>query len=96
VPKHRAVERPVVFEYLSPVPDDVLFPSSSHHSQGAPSYEQAKAIASQVSTSSLVKTAFYGEDANWGRILCAMSVRLMVHAHFRSVSEPTHIQLCRV
>jgi glutamate N-acetyltransferase/amino-acid N-acetyltransferase len=25
-----------------------------------------------VSTSSLVKTALYGEDANWGRILCAV------------------------
>ncbi len=23
-------------------------------------------------TSNLVKTAFFGEDANWGRILCAM------------------------
>ncbi|KAL7414696.1 arginine biosynthesis protein ArgJ [Mrakia frigida] len=40
--------------------------------KGAPSYDQAKAIAAQVSTSSLVKTAFYGEDANWGRILCAI------------------------
>jgi len=29
-------------------------------------------VASSVSTSSLVKCALYGEDANWGRILCAV------------------------
>lgn len=29
-------------------------------------------MASTVSTSSLVKTALAGEDANWGRILCAV------------------------
>lgn len=42
--------------------------------QGAPDYEQAKVVASTIAKSSLVKTALYGEDANWGRILCAMSV----------------------
>ncbi|GAA5999508.1 glutamate N-acetyltransferase [Rhodotorula paludigena] len=40
--------------------------------QGAPTYEGAHKIASTVSTSSLVKTALHGEDANWGRILCAV------------------------
>ncbi|BGO92504.1 hypothetical protein NBRC10512_000419 [Rhodotorula toruloides] len=40
--------------------------------QGAPSYEGAHKIASTVSTSSLVKCALHGEDANWGRILCAV------------------------
>ncbi|GAA6036818.1 hypothetical protein JCM8097_003493 [Rhodosporidiobolus ruineniae] len=40
--------------------------------QGAPTYEDAHRIASTVSTSSLVKTALHGEDANWGRILCAV------------------------
>ncbi|KAJ6474603.1 hypothetical protein C8R47DRAFT_1179215 [Mycena vitilis] len=39
--------------------------------KGAPTYEAAHRIASRVSTSALVKTAFYGEDANWGRILSA-------------------------
>ncbi|KAF8344776.1 hypothetical protein F5887DRAFT_1283104 [Amanita rubescens] len=39
--------------------------------KGAPRYENAHAIASKISTSALVKTALYGEDANWGRILSA-------------------------
>lgn len=34
-------------------------------------YEDAKQVASTVAQSSLVKTALYGKDANWGRILCA-------------------------
>ncbi|GAA5832569.1 hypothetical protein JCM11251_001372 [Rhodosporidiobolus azoricus] len=42
------------------------------HVKGAPTYEDAHRIASTVSTSSLVKTALHGEDANWGRILCAV------------------------
>ena len=29
-------------------------------------------IAKSVCTSPLVKTAVYGNDANWGRLLCAM------------------------
>ena len=29
-------------------------------------------LAKSVVTSSLVKAAMYGHDANWGRILCAM------------------------
>ncbi|KAI0925062.1 hypothetical protein AcW2_005757 [Taiwanofungus camphoratus] len=45
--------------------------------EGAPTYGDAHNIASRISTSALVKTALYGEDANWGRILAAMgSVRL--------------------
>lgn len=33
---------------------------------------QAVTLSKAVITSSLVKTAVYGNDANWGRILCAM------------------------
>ncbi len=40
--------------------------------KGANSQEQAKQAAFSVATSSLVKTAFFGEDANWGRIICAL------------------------
>jgi len=40
--------------------------------KGAKTQEDAKTIAKSVVTSSLVKTAMFGEDANWGRILCAM------------------------
>ncbi|KAJ1725154.1 glutamate N-acetyltransferase [Coemansia erecta] len=39
---------------------------------GARSFGDAKQVASTIATSSLVKTAFYGQDANWGRILCAV------------------------
>ncbi|KAN0137021.1 arginine biosynthesis bifunctional protein ArgJ beta chain [Lactarius tabidus] len=39
--------------------------------EGARSYEDAHKIASRISTSALVKTALYGEDANWGRVLAA-------------------------
>lgn len=38
---------------------------------GAKSAEDARLIAKSVCGSSLVKTAMFGEDANWGRILCA-------------------------
>ncbi|WFD28046.1 hypothetical protein MNAN1_003054 [Malassezia nana] len=39
--------------------------------KNAGTYDQAHAIASSISTSALVKCAMHGEDANWGRILCA-------------------------
>jgi len=39
--------------------------------KGAQSYEDAIKIAETVAHSSLVKTALFGEDANWGRILAA-------------------------
>ena len=39
---------------------------------GAESKEQAVTLSKSVVTSSLVKAAIYGHDANWGRILCAM------------------------
>ena len=38
----------------------------------SPFYEDAKSIASTIARSPLVKTALYGKDANWGRILCAI------------------------
>jgi glutamate N-acetyltransferase / amino-acid N-acetyltransferase len=40
--------------------------------QGAPSDAAAWRIADTVAHSPLVKTAFFGEDANWGRILAAV------------------------
>ena len=38
---------------------------------GAATDEDATAIARAVATSQLCKTAFFGQDANWGRIACA-------------------------
>ena len=40
--------------------------------KGMKSAEEAKQIAKTVGTSSLVKTALFGEDANWGRIIAAL------------------------
>ncbi len=40
--------------------------------RGARNVKDAKQAAYTVAHSPLVKTAFFGEDANWGRILCAL------------------------
>ncbi|MCR5175343.1 MAG: bifunctional glutamate N-acetyltransferase/amino-acid acetyltransferase ArgJ [Anaerovibrio sp.] len=39
---------------------------------GTKSFEDAKAIAMCIAKSPLVKTAFFGEDPNWGRVICAV------------------------
>lgn len=39
---------------------------------GAREDHEAERVARTVANSSLVKTAFFGEDANWGRIIAAM------------------------
>ncbi len=38
----------------------------------APSKEVARAVSKTVVSSSLLKAAIFGQDANWGRILCAI------------------------
>jgi glutamate N-acetyltransferase/amino-acid N-acetyltransferase len=43
----------------------------SIHVDGTRDDEDARRIANTIATSSLVKTAFYGCDANWGRIIAA-------------------------
>jgi len=40
--------------------------------RGAKNKDDAKRAAYAIAHSPLVKTAFFGEDANWGRILCAL------------------------
>jgi glutamate N-acetyltransferase / amino-acid N-acetyltransferase len=40
--------------------------------QGGETRNHAYLIANSVATSSLVKTALFGEDPNWGRIFCAV------------------------
>ncbi|KAF9260762.1 Arginine biosynthesis bifunctional protein ArgJ beta chain [Marasmius fiardii PR-910] len=55
--------------------------------KGAPTYQDAHKVASRISTSALVKTALYGEDANWGRVLSATgSVPLSAPLHPDRVS----------
>jgi glutamate N-acetyltransferase/amino-acid N-acetyltransferase len=46
----------------------------------SPSVVGARKIASTIAKSPLVKTALYGKDANWGRILCAVG--------YSQISEP--------
>jgi glutamate N-acetyltransferase / amino-acid N-acetyltransferase len=38
---------------------------------GARSNSEAKQVAKSIANSNLVKTAFFGQDANWGRVVCA-------------------------
>jgi glutamate N-acetyltransferase/amino-acid N-acetyltransferase len=40
--------------------------------KGAKTHEDAVDISKSIISSNLVKTAVFGNDANWGRILCAM------------------------
>ncbi|MFP4194175.1 MAG: bifunctional glutamate N-acetyltransferase/amino-acid acetyltransferase ArgJ [Desulfosalsimonas sp.] len=40
--------------------------------KGALSDQEARLMADTVANSNLVKTAFFGEDANWGRIMAAL------------------------
>ncbi len=39
---------------------------------GARTEDEAVSAARTIANSALVKTAFFGEDANWGRIICAL------------------------
>lgn len=69
------------------------------HVTGAPDYESGKTVARTIIGSSLVKCAFFGADANWGRILCAIGyagVELdvtRISVTFESASG--RIDLCR-
>lgn len=39
---------------------------------GAPDKETARSLSKSVISSDLLKSAMFGEDANWGRVLCAI------------------------
>ncbi len=54
--------------------------------QGAKEDQDAQRLARTIANSALVKTAFFGEDANWGRIIAAMG-RSGVRFH------PEHIDI---
>ena len=55
---------------------------------GAKTHEQAEAVARAVANSPLVKTAFFGRDPNWGRIMQAIGQALGRHGH---TALPAHI-----
>lgn len=40
--------------------------------KGASGFGEAKQVAMAIARSPLVKTSLYGQDANWGRVLCAV------------------------
>lgn len=54
--------------------------------RGAVSFDDAKKAALAISKSPLVKTAFFGQDANWGRILCAVG-------YSEAAADPTKVSL---
>lgn len=60
------------------------------HVEGAKTKDDARTIAMSVTSSNLFKAALFGEDANWGRVLCAMGYSgaqfnpMGVTIHFRS------------
>jgi glutamate N-acetyltransferase / amino-acid N-acetyltransferase len=56
---------------------------------GAATYSEAKLAAKAVANSSLVKTALFGNDPNWGRIACAIG-----YSGARFSEERIMIKLC--
>lgn len=40
--------------------------------KGSKSFADAKTVGMAIANSPLVKTAFFGEDPNWGRVICAV------------------------
>ncbi|KAL2105427.1 hypothetical protein VUR80DRAFT_8390 [Thermomyces stellatus] len=54
----------------------------------AASEEAARRVASTIARSPLVKTALYGKDANWGRILCATGYALISEPGSAEVPVP--------
>jgi glutamate N-acetyltransferase/amino-acid N-acetyltransferase len=65
----------------------------------AKTLEDAKICSKAVITSSLVKSAFFGADANWGRIICALGYSgadLNVNAiNIFFSNEMGNIQICK-
>ena len=53
---------------------------------GAATRAQARAVAGTIGTSNLVKTALFGEDANWGRVMAALG-------RARVPIDPTKVKL---
>lgn len=58
---------------------------------GAKDFADAKQVAMTVAKSPLVKTAFFGQDPNWGRIICAVG-----YAGAQMMPEKTTVSLSGV
>lgn len=59
--------------------------------RSAKTHEDAKLIGSTIARSPLVKTALYGKDANWGRILCAIGYAQGLSSADAVVPEKTNV-----
>jgi glutamate N-acetyltransferase / amino-acid N-acetyltransferase len=59
---------------------------------GAASPAEAKAVARRIATSPLVKTALFGKDANWGRVLAAAGSA--PHNGSYAQLDPSLVTLC--
>ncbi|GHU83694.1 arginine biosynthesis bifunctional protein ArgJ [Bacteroidia bacterium] len=66
---------------------------------GAPDESLARAIAKSVISSDLVKAAMFGEDANWGRVLCAIGYApgafSVEHVSVAMQSAAGQVQVCK-
>lgn len=65
--------------------------------KNAQSEQQAQTLAMSVASSSLLKAAVFGQDANWGRVLCAMGYSgadfdpSLVDIYFCSNGDQVHV-----
>jgi glutamate N-acetyltransferase/amino-acid N-acetyltransferase len=69
------------------------------HEKGAKTFEDARQVANTIVKSPLVKTAIYGKDANWGRIVCAVGYSGVevdpstVNLHFSCLDKSKYLHL---
>ncbi|KAJ3170244.1 hypothetical protein HDU88_008871 [Geranomyces variabilis] len=69
------------------------------HVKGAKTFADARQVSSTIATSPLVKTALYGQDANWGRVVCAVGYsgvpvtpeNVNLHLSTPAIDEPLHL-----
>ncbi|KAJ3177147.1 hypothetical protein HDU87_004639 [Geranomyces variabilis] len=69
------------------------------HVKGAKTFADARQVSSTIATSPLVKTALYGQDANWGRVVCAVGYsgvpvtpeKVNLHLSTPAIDEPLHL-----
>ncbi len=60
----------------------------------APSQQLAEQLARSVASSILVKTALYGKDPNWGRIVMALGKLGTNNASLRTILNVNKLELC--
>jgi glutamate N-acetyltransferase/amino-acid N-acetyltransferase len=67
--------------------------------RGSRSEEAAERLSKAIVSSSLVKAAMFGADANWGRVLCAMGYSKAPfrpeHVDIKFASAAGELQVCR-